>query len=143
MRKHQRLLGTAALSLMIGVAFGSGTPSYAAGRSPDVYRTDAGIGASASNAGLSVTDFGAVANDGRDDYAAFAAAATAAKQQRKTLHVPAGTFTLGRVLTIDSIRMEGAGKDSTVLVSTDPRKGSIRAATLQKASGVSGRRLLR
>lgn len=76
-------------------------------------------------AGLSVTDFGAVANDGKDDYSAFVAAAKAAKEQKKTLYVPAGEFTLSKILTIDSIRLEGAGKESTVLVSTNPDGGSI------------------
>ncbi|WP_237401588.1 MULTISPECIES: right-handed parallel beta-helix repeat-containing protein [Saccharibacillus] len=74
---------------------------------------------------LSVTDFGAVANDGKDDYNAFAAAAKAAKDQKKTLYVPAGEFTLSRILTLDSIRVEGAGKEATVLVSTNPDGGSI------------------
>ncbi|MEJ8304888.1 right-handed parallel beta-helix repeat-containing protein [Saccharibacillus sacchari] len=140
MRKHQRLLGTAILSLVAGSAFVSYSPSsYAASQPSAVYRTDAGVGASspASATGLSVTDFGAVANDGRDDYAAFAAAAQAAKRQNKTLHIPAGTFTLSKIFTIDSIRVEGAGKAATVLVSTDPQKGSIDL----KGDGVSLRNL--
>lgn len=139
MKKHQWLLGTAALSLIVGGSFASGAPAHAAGQPPAVYRTDAGIGASstASAAALSVTEFGAVANDGRDDHSAFAAAAKAAKQQNKTLYVPAGTFHLSKILTIDSIRMEGAGKAATVLVSTDPQKGSIDL----KGSGVSLRNL--
>ncbi len=139
MRKHQWLLGTAAVSLIVGSAFGLSGPAYAAGQPQAVYRTNAGIGASstAPASGLSVTDFGAVANDGRDDHAAFVAAAKAAKEQKKTLYIPAGTFTLSKVLTIDSIRMEGAGKAATVLVSTDPQKGSIDL----KGSGVSLRNL--
>ncbi|MEJ8305107.1 right-handed parallel beta-helix repeat-containing protein [Saccharibacillus sacchari] len=78
-----------------------------------------------TTAGLSVKDFGAVANDGKDDYAAFVAAAKAAKEQKKILYVPAGEFTLSKILTLDGIRVEGAGKESTVLVSTNPDGGSI------------------
>ncbi|MCQ4086305.1 right-handed parallel beta-helix repeat-containing protein [Saccharibacillus sp. JS10] len=75
--------------------------------------------------GLSVTDFGAVANDGKDDYAAFVAAIKAAKEQKKTLSIPAGEFSLSKILKIDGITVVGAGKESTVLVSTDPNGGSI------------------
>ena len=74
---------------------------------------------------ISVTSYGAVANDGKDDLSAFNTAANAAKAQGKTLAIPAGEFTLGRVFTIDGIKVVGAGKDSTVLVSTDPENGSI------------------
>ncbi|MDO3411372.1 right-handed parallel beta-helix repeat-containing protein [Saccharibacillus sp. CPCC 101409] len=86
---------------------------------------DHGAASREQASGLSVTDFGAVANDGRDDYAAFAAAAEAAREQKKTLYIPAGEFVLGRILTLDGVRMEGAGAKNTVLVSTDPQNGSI------------------
>ncbi|OWR26697.1 hypothetical protein CDO73_25260 [Saccharibacillus sp. O23] len=72
-----------------------------------------------------MTDFGAVANDGKDDYEAFAKAVKAAKAQNKVLYIPAGEFTLSRLLTIDSIRVEGAGMNATVLMSTNPDWGSI------------------
>lgn len=74
---------------------------------------------------LSVTNYGAVANDGKDDLSAFNAAASAAKSQGKTLTIPAGEFTLSGVFAIDGIKVVGAGKTATVLVSTDPENGSI------------------
>ncbi|OWA33909.1 hypothetical protein B9G55_16305 [Saccharibacillus sp. O16] len=74
---------------------------------------------------LSVTSYGAAANDGKDDLSAFNAAASAAKAQGKTLSIPAGEFNLSGVFTIDGIKVVGAGKTSTILVSTDPENGSI------------------
>ncbi|WP_018977778.1 right-handed parallel beta-helix repeat-containing protein, partial [Saccharibacillus kuerlensis] len=75
--------------------------------------------------GLSVMDFGAIANDDNDDYEAFAAAAEEARSKNEALHIPEGEFKLGKILKVDGIRMEGVGKDKTLLVSTDPENGSI------------------
>ena len=49
---------------------------------------------------VSVTDFGAVANDGKDDLAAFEAAVQSAVSTGKTLYIPEGTFHLGSMWKI-------------------------------------------
>ncbi|GGO06942.1 right-handed parallel beta-helix repeat-containing protein [Saccharibacillus kuerlensis] len=74
---------------------------------------------------ISVTSHGAVANDGKDDLNAFNTAARAAKSQGKTLTIPAGEFILSDVLVIEGIKVVGAGRASTTLVSTNPERGSI------------------
>ncbi|NGZ75399.1 right-handed parallel beta-helix repeat-containing protein [Saccharibacillus sp. VR-M41] len=56
---------------------------------------------------------------------AFNAAAKAAKSQGKTLTIPAGEFLLSSIFTIDGIKVVGAGSAETVLISTNPEKGSI------------------
>lgn len=66
---------------------------------------------------LSVTDFGAVANDGADDRAAFDAAIAAAAQQGKEVWIPAGRFDLveEKVLNVSGITIRGAGMWHTEL----------------------------
>ncbi|MDO3413394.1 right-handed parallel beta-helix repeat-containing protein [Saccharibacillus sp. CPCC 101409] len=66
-----------------------------------------------------------MANDNKDDYAAFVKAAADAKKQGKVLFIPAGDYTLSKILTVDGIVMKGAGQDQTTLTSTDPENGSI------------------
>lgn len=69
---------------------------------------------------LSVTDdaFGAVANDGQDDYAAFVACIKAAKEQGKEVWIPAGTFDLKeeKALLVEHVNIRGAGMWYTNLV---------------------------
>ncbi|MEK0312384.1 right-handed parallel beta-helix repeat-containing protein [Cohnella sp. 56] len=74
---------------------------------------------------LSVDTCGAVANDGKDDYAAFVACLDKAKTQGKYVYVPAGEYQLSKILTIDGVKLIGAGKTATTLISTDPENGSI------------------
>lgn len=74
---------------------------------------------------LAVTAYGAVANDGLDDLAAFNAAVSAARSQGKTVWVPEGTFQLSGVLTLDSVKLAGAGMTATTLVSTNAGAGAI------------------
>jgi len=67
---------------------------------------------------VSVTDYGAVANDGNDDTQAFLDAVTAAKAQSKGVWFPAGAFELdngGDVLVLDDILIRGAGMWYTTL----------------------------
>ncbi len=52
---------------------------------------------------VSVTDYGAIANDGQDDLTAFKAAVNAAAAANKTLYIPAGTFHLGNMWEIGSV----------------------------------------
>lgn len=60
---------------------------------------------------LSVADYGAVPNDGKDDRAAFESCISAAKSQGKEVWIPAGTFDLTeeRVITLDGVTIRGAG----------------------------------
>ncbi|NGZ78192.1 glycosyl hydrolase family 28-related protein [Saccharibacillus alkalitolerans] len=74
---------------------------------------------------ISVLDYGAKANDSKDDYAAFVAAIDAAKATGKTVYVPAGNYMLSDILTIDGVKVKGAGKLLTTLTSTNPKRGSI------------------
>ncbi|MGC7873934.1 glycosyl hydrolase family 28-related protein, partial [Desulfosporosinus sp. SYSU MS00001] len=52
---------------------------------------------------LSVTSYGATANDGTDDLAAFNACVSAAASQGKTVYIPAGTFDLNNMWVIGSV----------------------------------------
>ena len=76
---------------------------------------------------VSVTDFGAIANDGNDDLAAFNAAVTAAVTNNQTLYIPAGTFHLSNMWVIGSvankinnITIRGAGMWHTNIQFTNP-----------------------
>ncbi|KWX79318.1 glycosyl hydrolase [Paenibacillus riograndensis] len=76
---------------------------------------------------VSVTDHGAVANDGQDDLAAFNAAVTAAVSSGKALYIPAGTFNLSSMWQIGSANsminnftVTGAGFWHTNLQFTNP-----------------------
>ncbi|MFT7870438.1 MULTISPECIES: discoidin domain-containing protein [Amycolatopsis] len=70
---------------------------------------------------VSVTDYGATANDTTDDAGAFDAAVAAAKSQGKEVWIPSGTFTLGHHITVDQVTIRGAGPWYSVL--TGPRAG--------------------
>ncbi|MFE4710866.1 S-layer homology domain-containing protein [Paenibacillus sp. NPDC056722] len=65
---------------------------------------------------LSVTEYGAVPNDGKDDTAAFKAALAAAKSKGVGVWFPAGEFEVGDgLLDLDSIQIRGAGMWYTTL----------------------------
>ena len=71
---------------------------------------------------LSVTDFGAVANDTNDDYAAFNSCIAAAKTQGKNVYIPAGRFLISDklLLNVTNMKITGAGVWYTqVYFSTD------------------------
>ncbi|HEX6428122.1 MAG TPA: sugar-binding protein [Niastella sp.] len=71
---------------------------------------------------LSVTDYGAAANDATDDYAAFNACIAAAASQGKNVYIPAGRFLLSDKLTLNvtNMKITGAGIWHTqVYFSTD------------------------
>lgn len=76
---------------------------------------------------VSVTDYGAIANDGVDDLAAFNATVTAAVSSGKTLYIPEGTFNLSSMWQIGSVSnminnftVTGAGFWYTNLQFTNP-----------------------
>ncbi|MBW8687475.1 sugar-binding protein [Chitinophaga rhizophila] len=60
---------------------------------------------------LSVTDYGAVANDQTDDFAAFNACIAAAAAQGKHVYIPAGRFLLSDkvALNVSNMKIQGAG----------------------------------
>lgn len=68
---------------------------------------------------VSITDFGAVANDGSDDYQAFMKAVEAAKNtEHKTVYIPEGQFDFSRPISLyvpDGIKITGAGQWHTKL----------------------------
>ncbi|MEU0532779.1 discoidin domain-containing protein [Amycolatopsis tolypomycina] len=66
-------------------------------------------------AALSVTDYGATANDASDDSSAFRAGLAAARSQGRELWVPPGRFEIGSALQIDQTTVRGAGQWYTVL----------------------------
>jgi hypothetical protein len=71
---------------------------------------------------LSITDYGAVANDQNDDFAAFNACISAAAAQGKNVYIPAGRFLLSDKLSLNTsnIKIQGAGIWYTeVFFSTD------------------------
>lgn len=71
---------------------------------------------------LSVADYGAIANDQNDDFAAFNACIAAAVSQGKNVYIPAGRFLLSDKLTLNvsNLKIQGAGVWYTeVYFSTD------------------------
>ncbi|MFC9708585.1 discoidin domain-containing protein [Paenibacillus sp. NPDC056933] len=80
---------------------------------------------------VSVIDFGAIANDGKDDLAAFEAAVQSAVSTGKTLYIPEGTFHLGNMWKIgtptnmiDNLTIVGAGIWHTNIQFTNPNAAS-------------------
>jgi Ca2+-binding RTX toxin-like protein len=73
---------------------------------------------------IDVRDYGAVANDGRDDLAAIQAAVNAARAADVAAWMPAGTFHLSDGLYVESTELWGSGWD-TILMPTNPNDYSI------------------
>ena len=74
----------------------------------------------------SVTEFGARANDGKDDLAAFQACVKKANEDGKDVYIPEGQFELGAIWQIDAknIKITGAGIWYTnVLFTSDKKQG--------------------
>jgi hypothetical protein len=65
---------------------------------------------------LSVTDFGAKANDEEDDAAAIQACIDAAKAQNKSVWIPAGTYHQKKKFVLDGVTVRGAGMWHTLLI---------------------------
>ncbi|WP_224372563.1 CBM35 domain-containing protein [Hyalangium versicolor] len=64
---------------------------------------------------VSITDFGAIANDTGDDVQALRNAITSAKSSGKGVWIPSGTFRLSDRVNVDNIQVRGAGPWYTVL----------------------------
>jgi Alpha-1,3-glucanase catalytic domain D2 len=74
----------------------------------------------------SVTEFGAVPNDGQDDLSAFNSARIALQSSGRSLYIPAGTFNLGSTWHIETnISIQGAGVWYTTLYFTSTGSGGI------------------
>lgn len=75
------------------------------------------VGGAAAQPGgsLSVTDYGATANDSSDDSQAFRNAISAAKSQGKTVWIPSGRFEISSALQVDQVTIRGAGPWYTTL----------------------------
>jgi hypothetical protein len=58
---------------------------------------------------VSITDFGAVANDGKDDTSALIDTINAAKSEGKGVWVPAGTFNIKGTINLNNVTIRGAG----------------------------------
>ncbi len=69
------------------------------------------------NGYLSVTDYGAKANDGQDDYDAFVNCINQAKRNGGGVYIPEGTFNLNnkRVIDVSGVTVRGAGMWYTTL----------------------------
>lgn len=75
---------------------------------------------------VSITDFGAVANDGLDDYQAFMAAIESAKASKKSVYIPEGQFDFSEQLHIyapEGVKISGAGQWHTKLHFTSTKIG--------------------
>ena len=74
----------------------------------------------------SVTEFGAVPNDGQDDMNAFNSARIALQGSGRSIYIPAGTFNLGSTWHIETnISIQGAGIWYTTLYFTSTGSGGI------------------
>lgn len=73
---------------------------------------------------LSITDFGAVANDGKDDYTAIRNCISSANMQGKDVYIPEGTFEIGQMwkLNASDMKITGAGKWYTNIQFTNANK---------------------
>jgi parallel beta helix pectate lyase-like protein len=84
----------------------------------------AALGVNAENKSLSVTDFGAVPNDGKDDLAAIQKCVNAAGKTGKTCFIPKGNYNLSKSLWLGTnATLFGEGKKSILTFS----KGAIQA----------------
>lgn len=65
-------------------------------------------------ASIDIRSYGATANDASDDQPAIQRAVDAAKQQHRSVYVPPGTFLYGDLITLDGVRLSGAGPQSVL-----------------------------
>ncbi|MES2743278.1 MAG: carbohydrate-binding protein [Pseudomonadota bacterium] len=72
---------------------------------------------------VSINNYGAVANDGRDDSGAINNAMRDAKSQGKNVWIPAGTFHLADRINLDGVQVHGAGMWHTTLQGMNGKGG--------------------
>ncbi|WP_394846079.1 discoidin domain-containing protein [Pendulispora brunnea] len=85
---------------------GNDAPSYTIDLAD--FEQVAGPGTRPANS-LSVTEYGATANDATDDANAFDAAVSAARSQGKEVWIPPGVFMIGHHITVNQVTIRGAG----------------------------------
>jgi hypothetical protein len=74
----------------------------------------------------SVTEWGAIPNDGQDDINAFNSARLAMQNSTQSLYIPAGTWNLGQTWHIQTnISIQGAGMWYTTIYFSNPSTGGI------------------
>lgn len=101
-------------------------PSAGGSPAPVAQAASAPVAQAASAPGqVSVLSTGATRGDGSDDLAAFQEAVRRAQAAHRDVFVPPGTYHLSGVLVLDGVRMRGAGRRLSLLVSTNPSAGSI------------------
>lgn len=86
---------------------------------------------------LSVIEFGATANDSSDDRAAFLAAVSAAKAQKKAVWIPAGQFVVKGAIEVSDVAIRGAGMWYSTLVGVDDYAPQNRVAIYGTGSNVT------
>lgn len=86
---------------------------------------------------VSVTEFGATANDASDDHGAFVAAIKAANAQGKGVWIPAGTFVVGGPLEVSNVTVRGAGMWYSNLVGVDDYLPKRRLAIYGAGSNIA------
>lgn len=74
---------------------------------------------------LSVTEFGATADDHTDDSQAIGDCIAAARDSGKVVWLPAGTYHHDRTFAVPGVQVEGAGMWHTRLVGTGPQLGFV------------------
>lgn len=72
---------------------------------------------------LSITSYGAVANDAGDDTAALNAAISAARAQGKGVWIPQGTFVIGARVNVSGVAVRGAGQWYSTVRGTNGKGG--------------------
>jgi hypothetical protein len=86
---------------------------------------------------LSVTDFGATADDQSDDRAAFLAAIAAAREQKKSVWIPPGRFVVKGAINVSDVAIQGAGMWHSTLVGVDAYTPENRVAFYGDGSNVT------
>jgi hypothetical protein len=86
---------------------------------------------------LSVTDFGATADDESDDHAAFLAAISAAKEQKKSVWIPTGRFVVKGPIKVSDVAVRGAGMWHSILVGVENYTPENRVALYGDGSNVA------
>ncbi len=86
---------------------------------------------------LSVTDFGATPNDSSDDRPAFLAAIAAAKDQHKSVWIPAGSFVVKGPIEVSDAAIHGAGIWYSNLVGVGDYTSDNRVAIYGNGSNVT------
>lgn len=86
---------------------------------------------------LSVTDFGATADDASDDHAAFIATIAAAKAQKKSVWIPRGQFVIKGTIPVSDVTIRGAGMWYSTLVGVDDYTPADRVAFAGSGSNIT------